>query len=109
MKLSKLNEIFVFSLFVLYLFSFDLNSMENIWFNQRLKMLDNSLELIKKEDIQDELDDSTCARCRVYQRKKSTETQLFKKIKHFYQVHNEHNYSRIHLQYSTPGFDRNSI
>jgi hypothetical protein len=55
------------------------------------------------------LDDSTCARCRVYQRKKSTETQLFKKIKHFYQVHNEHNYSRIHLQYSTPGFDRNSI
>ncbi len=78
--------------------------MENIWFNQRLKMLDNSLELIKKEEIEDEIDDSTCARCRVYQRKKSTETQLFKRIKQFYQVQNEHNYSRIHLQYSTPGF-----
>jgi hypothetical protein len=86
---------------------FDLNSMENIWFDQRLKMLDNSLELLKEEeeDIDEvENDNSSCARCRIYQRKKQTNTKLFQKIKHIYQIHNEHNYSRNHLQYSTPGF-----
>ena len=67
-----------------------------------------ALELLKKdEDIdEDENDDSSCARCRIYQRKKQTETKLFKKIKHIYQIHNEHNYSRNHLQYSTSGFYR---
>jgi hypothetical protein len=86
--------------------SFDLNSMENIWFNQRLKMLDNSLELLTKdEDIDEhENDNSSCARCRIYQRKKQTDTTLFEKIKHIYQIHNEHNYSRNYLQYSAPGF-----
>jgi len=85
--------------------SFDLNSMENIWFNQRLKMLDNSLELLTKdEDINEhENDNSSCARCRIYQRKKQTDTTLFQKIKHIYQIHNEHNYSRNYLKYSAPG------
>jgi hypothetical protein len=106
MKLSKLDKIFVFSLFVLYLFSFDLNSMENIWFDQRLKMLDNSLEFLKKEEKinENENDDSSCARCRIYQKRKKNNTQLFNKIKHIYQIHNEHNYSKTHLQYSTSGF-----
>ncbi len=70
--------------------------MENIWFDQIFKMLDNSLELLKKE--KEEIDDDgrnvlSCARCRIYQRKKQTDTHLLKKIKHIYRIHNEHNYS----------------
>jgi len=37
--------------------------------------------------------------------KKQTDTQLFKKIKHIHQIHNEHNYSRTNLQYSTSESD----
>jgi len=78
--------------------------LENVWFDQRLKILDNSLELLKKEeeiDENDNNDDLTCARCRIYQRKKQIDTQLFKKIKH---IHQEHNYSRTYIQSFTPGF-----
>lgn len=84
--------------------------MENIWFNERLKILDNSLELLKKEDHdeiennQNENDDLSCARCRIYQRKKQQDSQLLQKIKHNYQIHHEHNYSQTYLNYSTPGF-----
>ena len=82
--------------------------MENVWFNQRLKMLDNSLELLKedKEEISENDDDdvSSCARCRIYQRKKKNDTQLFEKIKHIYQIHREHNYSNTQIPYSSPGF-----
>ncbi|CAF2769401.1 unnamed protein product [Rotaria sp. Silwood2] len=90
----------------------DVNSLENIWFEHRLKMLDNSLELLKKQEAEEEQqqneeirNDSSCARCRIYQRKNDTDNQLIKKLKHIYQVHNEHNYSRSYIQYSTPESD----
>lgn len=70
-------------------------------------MLDNSLELLKKEEIEineDENDEFSCARCRIYQRKKQKDSKLLKKIKHIYQIHNEHNYSQNHLHHSTTGF-----
>jgi hypothetical protein len=92
--------------------SSDLNSVEDIWFDHRLKMLDNSLELLKKQEKKEEIDeneeDLSCARCRIYQRKNENESRLFRKLKHIYQIHNEHNYSNTHLQYSTPGFSSNS-
>ncbi|CAF5189367.1 unnamed protein product, partial [Rotaria magnacalcarata] len=77
-------------------------------------MLDNSLELLKKketdqeeEDIDDEeiVDDFSCARCRIYQRKNENNNQLLKKLKHIHQVRNEHNYSSSHTEYSTPESD----
>lgn len=83
--------------------------MENIWFERRLKMLDSSLELLKKqegdeqEQEEENRDDSSCARCRIYQRKNDTDNQLLKKLKQMHQVHNEHNYSQSHVQNSTPG------
>lgn len=79
--------------------------MDNLWLNQRLKMLENSLELIKTEEEenveknQDE-DDFGCARCRIYQRKQTNERDLFRKIKQF---HLEHNYSNNQLSSSSPG------
>ncbi len=76
--------------------------MEDIWFDQRFKMLDNSLELLRKEKEEIHDDDEknilSCARCRIYQRKKQTDTHLLKKIKHIYRIHNEHHYSTTHLQ-----------
>ncbi|CAF2208174.1 unnamed protein product [Rotaria magnacalcarata] len=92
----------------------DVNLLENVWFEHRLKMLDNSLELLKKketdqeeEDIDDEeiVDDFSCARCRIYQRKNENNNQLLKKLKHIHQVRNEHNYSSSHTEYSTPESD----
>ncbi|CAF1197619.1 unnamed protein product [Rotaria sp. Silwood1] len=87
----------------------DINSIENIWFEHRFKMLDNSLEVLKKQEIEQEqeeiYDDLSCARCRIYQRKNDTNNQLLKKLKHIYQVHNEHNYSRTHINYTTPESD----
>ncbi|CAF1089518.1 unnamed protein product [Rotaria sordida] len=89
----------------------DVNLLENIWFEHRLKMLDNSIELLKKQEIEEEQqqqeihDDLSCARCRIYQRKNDTDNQLLKKLKHIHQVHNEHNYSTSHVQYSTPESD----
>ncbi|CAM4886538.1 unnamed protein product [Rotaria socialis] len=91
----------------------DVNLLENVWFEHRLKMLDNSLELLKKketeedEDIEDEeiVDDFSCARCRIYQRKNENNNQLLKKLKHIHQVRNEHNYSSSHTEYSTPESD----
>ncbi|CAF0776279.1 unnamed protein product [Adineta steineri] len=80
----------------------DLNSLENIWFDHRLKILDNSLELLLKKTEEQENnnnDDSSCARCRVYQRKKENDSQLLKKIKHIHQIQNEHNYSTTCLHY----------
>ena len=89
----------------------DLSSIENIWFDLRLKMLDNSLELLKNQENKEESidnnnddDNLSCARCRIYQRKKENESQLFQKLKHIYQIHIEHNYSNTRLQNSTPGF-----
>jgi hypothetical protein len=68
-------------------------------------MLDNSLELLLKQaDEQEFDDDSSCARCRIYQRKKENDSQLLKKLKHIHQIHAEHNYFTTYLQYSSSGF-----
>lgn len=75
--------------------------MENVWIEQRLKMLDNSLELVKKEEIHDEEEEeSGCARCRIYQRKENHQSDLIRKI---HQFHREHNYSLIEFPSLSPG------
>lgn len=91
-------------------FSPNTNSLENIWFENRLKMLDKSIELLKKqeergEEEEDEeiSDDSSCARCKIYQRKNENDNYLLNKLKRIYQVHNEHNYSKTRVEYSNPG------
>ena len=90
-------------------FSSDLNALENIWFNHRLKILDNSLELLtkqadeKKSFDDDDTEESSCARCRVYRRRKEEDSQLLKKLKRTQRIHIEHNYSTTYVQYSSPG------
>ena len=80
------------------MFRLDLKVMENVWIEQRLKMLDNSLEIVKKEEIrQEEEEESGCARCRIYKKKENHQSDLFRKI---HQFHREHNYS---LTSSSPG------
>ena len=85
-------------------FSVDLKSMDNLWLNQRLKILENSLEFIEKDEtmqVENEIEDEFgCARCRIYQRKQTNERDLFRQIKQF---HREHNYSNSQVSYSTPG------
>ncbi|UJR16496.1 hypothetical protein I4U23_003398 [Adineta vaga] len=89
----------------------DLNFLENIWFNHRLKILDNSLELLSKQSDEkklhndDTIDDSSCARCRVYQRRKEDDSHLLKKLKRIQRIHIEHNYSTTYIQYSSPESD----
>ncbi|CAF1648652.1 unnamed protein product, partial [Adineta ricciae] len=89
----------------------DLNALENIWFNHRLKILDNSLELLTKQSDEkksfndDDTEESSCARCRVYRRRKEEDSQLLKKLKRTQRIHIEHNYSTTYVHYSSPESD----
>lgn len=84
-------------------FRLDLNLMENVWMEQRLKMLDNSLELVENDENHDEEEEeeSGCARCRIYQRKETHQSEITRQI---HQFHREHNYSlHQHPSSSSPG------
>ena len=108
MKQSRKTQSFCVCLFFVFFYSLDLNSSESVWFEHRFKMLDSSIELLKKQKEEEEKekekekeennDDLSCARCRIHHRKNDTNNQLLHKLK---QIHNEHNYS---IQYSTLGF-----
>jgi len=83
----------------------DVNSMEKIWFDQRLKIVDQSLDLLKKNDEENEInetDESSCARCRVYQRKLNKKSKVLSKLK---QIHHEHNYFNSQISFSSPESD----
>lgn len=82
------------------------DSLRGIWFDHRLRMLDNSLQLLKKADEKQKFEESSsCARCRIYRRQDHVDSPLMKKLKHIHRIHREHSYSTRPMPCSTPDSD----
>ena len=80
------------------------DSLQGIWFDHRLRMLDNSLQLLKNADEKQKFEESSsCARCRIYRRKDHVDSPVMKKLKHIHRIHREHSYSTRPMACSTPG------
>lgn len=80
------------------------DSLQGIWFDHRLRMLDNSLQLLKNADVKEKfVESSSCARCRIYRRKEDVGSPLMKKLRHIHRIHREHSYSTRPMTCSTTG------
>ena len=81
-----------------FCFRSNFNSLENVWFDYRLSISNASIELIEKKDENQEeqdFDNESCARCRIYRRKFIHEKPLSKKLHRLQQNRRKINHSTV--------------